>query len=61
MKQRLELIVVSEIDHDRATAAGLSQQAYERALKEAVAQAIKDVLSTPKNRTIVEIEYGESV
>lgn len=58
MKQRLELIVVTEIDYIKV---GKSQYTYETELVEAVKEAVKSVIKTPKKLTEVDIEYGDPV
>lgn len=58
MKQQLDLIVVTEIDHEKMTK---SQFTYETELTEAIKEAVKSVLKTPKNCTTVDFEYGDPV
>ena len=56
MKQRMEIIVVTEIDNDN-----FDQLECEKNLKEAIKVACKDILDCPKKYTEVYIEYGEPV
>lgn len=57
MKQRMEIIVVTEVDHKK----NLSQEWYESELKKRIAEVCKEVLGTPKKHTEAFIEYGEPV
>ncbi len=59
MKQRLSFIVVTDVDHDKQNCLS---EIYEKALQEAVREAVKKVLGTPKKRTeVLEFEYGDPV
>ena len=56
MRQQLELLVLTEVDHDKQT---VSNSVYQKALTEAIQEAIKKVIGTPKNRTTVDFEYSD--
>lgn len=57
MKQRMEIVVVTEIDCE----GGFNQLSYEKALAESIKTSCKEILKCPKNNTEVFIEYGDPV
>lgn len=59
MKQQLDLVVVTYIDHDKQR---MTQDEYEKALQRAIAAAVREVLGTPLRDTeIVDFSYGDPV
>lgn len=57
MKQQMEILVVTEVDHNKTP----SNRVYEPLLEEAIKKAIKDTIGTPKYATSVDFEYGDPV
>ena len=58
MKQQLEILVVTEVDHDKQTT---HNGVYEAELRKRIAEVVKEVLGTPKVRTLTGFEYGGPV
>jgi len=57
MRQQMEILVITEVDHDKQT---VSNRVYEQKLAEAIRGAIKSVIGTPKSRTVsVDFEYSD--
>lgn len=58
MKQQMEILVVTEVDHDKQNALN---SVYERLLADAIKKAVKEIIGTPKRATNVDITYGDPV
>ncbi len=56
MRQRLEIIVITEVDHDKVT---MNNGFYEKDLQCLIAEAVKKSIGTPKVRTECFFEYGD--
>lgn len=52
----MEIIVVTEVDHDKNT---LNNAVYERQIELLIKEALKTAVGTPKVRTDCFFEYGE--
>lgn len=57
MKQQMEIIAVTEFDNDK----NIWTDALRKALQQAIQEAVKQVVGTPKTRTLVEVEFGDPV
>jgi phenylpyruvate tautomerase PptA (4-oxalocrotonate tautomerase family) len=56
VRQQLDIIVVTDVDP------GYCDAKTEKALADAIKEAVKQVLGTPKSRTdVVEFEYGDPI
>lgn len=58
MKQQMEILVTTEVDHDKQDAINA---VYERLLADAIKKAVKEIIGTPRRVTTVDITYGDPV